>query len=384
MFDKLYVQIRDNLLMMTLIMGLIIIIGCGESEPPVADVGKTIPDAVIGVPIQLDGRGSYSSNGESLTYQWSAITKPEGSAATLINDESARPIFIPDKEGDYTFSLVVSDGERLSYPTIVTVNVSASKNQPPQAVVTAAHTEGVVGDTILLDGSNSSDPDGDTLTYHWTFKSKPVFSKPIIEEPKSSTTKFVPDKEGTYVVQLVVNDGKKDSPPSTVKVEIHGSSPSEIVPGNRISDFSLGQTFEQIIKKYGQPDMIEGKNFFYRKGLGGIIDDENGNGSIDNLERLSTVAAFSPFSGKTPKGNGVDSPLKSFEREFGKPEAVKGNIHAWFSKGIAVAEEEGKAEMIFVFQPLLHAAPAAKQGKVKTFFPDLHDLMKRVDSLRKY
>ena len=155
MLDKLYVQARYNLIVMMLIMGLIVIIGCGESEPPVADAGNNISDAVIGVPIQLDGRGSQSDNGESLTYQWSVVTKPEGSAATLINNESARPIFIPDKEGNYTFSLVVSDGERESYPTIVTVNVSTSKNQPPQAVATAAPTDGLVDDTISLDGSNS-------------------------------------------------------------------------------------------------------------------------------------------------------------------------------------------------------------------------------------
>jgi hypothetical protein len=266
-------------------MMLIIIIGCGEEEsyPPVADAGKNIPDAIIGVPIQLDGRESQSNNGAPLTYQWSIVTKPEGSAAMLINNESARPIFTPDKEGDYTFSLVVSDGERVSDPAIMTVKVV-----------------------------------------------------------------------------------------------------DEILPGNRISDFSLGQTFEQIIKKHGQPDKIEGKMFRYQTGIGGTILDENGNGNIDNFEQPLIIAASSPFKGKTPGGNGVDSPLKSFEREFGIVEDVRGSIHYWWRKGIAVSVEQENAEVILVFLPQLPAAPPAQQREVKTIFPDLRDLMKRVDSLIKY
>jgi hypothetical protein len=302
----------------------------------------------------------------------------------LINDESARPIFTPDKAGDYTFTLVVNDGEKSSDPAIVTVSVSNNKNQPPQAKVKTAQTGGMVGETISLDGSDSSDEDGDTLTYDWTFKSKPASSRTKIEEPEASVTEFIPDKKGMYVVQLMVNDGKTDSSPSTVEFEIDEEPIPEagIVPGNRISDLSLGQTYEKIVTKHGQPDVIDGNMFFYhQKGIAGTLLDENKNGKIDNFEPLFMISCFEPFKGKTTGDNSVGSSIKNFEREFGIPDEIGWPIHFWWRKGISVAEDKGKAEMIFVFIPMLNAAPPVQQGKAKTLFPDLHDFMERISNL---
>lgn len=74
--------------------------------------------------------------------------------------------------------------------------------------------------TVQLDGSKSSDPDGDLLLYAWTFAALPAGSKTIIINPNSATPAFVPDVAGTYTVALEVSDGRLISTPARTSVNV--------------------------------------------------------------------------------------------------------------------------------------------------------------------
>jgi len=90
-------------------------------------------------------------------------------------------------------------------------------NQPP--VAHAGEDQRVaVGDIVCLDGSGSYDPDGDALTYSWSFDSIPPGSGAIIAQPTEVQAFLMPDLVGDYVVSLVVNDGTVDSDPDTVTI----------------------------------------------------------------------------------------------------------------------------------------------------------------------
>lgn len=84
----------------------------------------------------------------------------------------------------------------------------------------------MVGQVVHLNGLNSSDPDGDTLTYLWTQSQGP--QTVALVNANSGVAAFVAPAAGTYIFTLTVNDGKA-SDEDTVKVEVVNQLPSNKV-----------------------------------------------------------------------------------------------------------------------------------------------------------
>src|SRR5262249_20179617 len=82
-----------------------------------------------------------------------------------------------------------------------------------------------VGSTITLDGSASSDVDGDLLSYAWSLSTKPTGSTASLSDPTAVFPSFVIDKPGAYTAQLIVNDGFVDSVAATVTISTINSKP---------------------------------------------------------------------------------------------------------------------------------------------------------------
>lgn len=191
------------------------------NRPPVASAGADQNVAGVGSIVHLDGTGSSDPDGDRLTYAWSFSTTPGGSSATLSAVSSPTPTFVPDKKSTYTLRLVVNDGIVSSAAASVTVFVG---NTAPIANPGADFTR-FVTQTAQLDGSASSDADGDLLTYAWSFVSRPPGSSASLSDVSLVNPSFVVDRSGKYVLQLVVNDGTVDSLPAKVTVTTENSPP---------------------------------------------------------------------------------------------------------------------------------------------------------------
>ncbi len=186
-------------------------------------VAKAGPDhrVVLGAAVTLDGRGSFDPDGDPLTFAWQLVGFPAGSTAALDNPASAQPTFTADLPGLYTARLVVSDPWDSSAPDTVVVS---TLNTVPTADAGPDQTR-LVGQTATLDGSGSSDADGDPLTFSWSFVSRPALSSSELSDAASVSPRFTIDAPGDYVIQLVVNDGDADSEPDTVVVSTDNSPP---------------------------------------------------------------------------------------------------------------------------------------------------------------
>jgi len=186
-----------------------------ENSSPVANAGQD-QQVRVGDLVTLDGRNSYDPDGDLITYNWTITSAPSGSSAVLSNSASVMPTFTPDRAGDYVILLTVNDGQVNSSPDDVIV-IAAQPNVAPTAI--AGPDQSVVtGNQVFLDGRGSFDPDGDPLTYRWQMISLPAESTAFLDNPASPTPRFLPDKNGQYIIVLTVNDGELDSLPDDVVV----------------------------------------------------------------------------------------------------------------------------------------------------------------------
>jgi len=117
----------------------------------------------------------------------------------------------------------------ISIAVIHTENAAtSSKSVPPAAPTANAGPDRTLslGSTVQLDGKKSSDPDGPKLTYAWSVIDKPASSKAKIKNATSVQPTFIPDRMGTYKIQLVVKDGTKKSTPDVIVITMHPRNPS--------------------------------------------------------------------------------------------------------------------------------------------------------------
>ena len=178
------------------------------NSAPVANPGVN-QNVQVGSVITLDGTASTDANSDTLSYKWVLLGKPATSTAELSSTSSPNPKFTADLMGIYTVTLVVNDGKLDSASAPVTI-VASSTNSTPTANAGLAQSV-VVGAVVTLDGTGSTDANNDPITYKWTWGTKPTGSAAALSSATTAKPTFTADVAGTYVLTLIVNDGKQDS-----------------------------------------------------------------------------------------------------------------------------------------------------------------------------
>jgi parallel beta-helix repeat protein len=99
------------------------------------------------------------------------------------------------------------------------------------------------GDRVILDGSGSSDPNGDHISFHWELVSKPKESKARLSKPGAIKPTFKADVAGKYSVQLVVKDRwGKSGTPHTIQLHALANRPPTANAGEVISNVYAGDS----------------------------------------------------------------------------------------------------------------------------------------------
>ena len=178
-----------------------------ENRRPVARA-STAASVDSGAAVVLDGTASSDLDGDVLSYRWTQVS---GTTVELLGADSAEAGFTaPTVTADevLTFALTVNDGELDSDPAQVSVTVLAAvANRAPNADAGAdqiVETPAVV----TLNGSASSDPDGDDLSYSWTQVGGPSVSLSDATAASPTFSAAVVTVEEELVFALSVSDSE--------------------------------------------------------------------------------------------------------------------------------------------------------------------------------
>ncbi len=212
-----------------------------KNSPPIANPG-TGQTVLLNQTVLLDGSQSNDADGDPLTYSWSMSSTPTGSIASLTGQNTANPSFTVDLPGMYIVQLIVNDGTINSSPVNVTLT---TQNSRPVADAGVPATI-IAGDTVTLDGSASSDADGDTLVFNWALTTRPTGSLSALSDPTIFNPSFSSDLVGDYIAQLIVNDGILDSAPATVMITANANS-LPVITSNPILIATVGQPYQYTV-----------------------------------------------------------------------------------------------------------------------------------------
>ncbi|MGO3694036.1 PKD domain-containing protein [Marinobacter sp.] len=259
--------------------------------------------AIPGQMLQLDGSGSLpptDGNPDLLNHQWSLTSAPQDSAAAIDNSSLASPRFTPDLEGVYRFELVVHYLDKISPAAEVVVTASNVNAIPVAHIdVQGGNPEAwILGETITLDGSGSSDADGDELQYRWLhgINGRPAVtpngSTAKLEHTDKAITKFTPDQVGDYNMELTVYDGTTTHRTSLrIKVTELPAGHVNTAPTAYIRE-NFNRTFE-----------IELGDTIYPGGTYSYDAEQKGSNDLDfKWTLLSHPAGFTPDESNTQLG----------------------------------------------------------------------------------
>lgn len=185
-------------------------VSANPTQVPPGDGNSTI--------VTIDGSASTDPDGDALSYSWTVPsgTFENGTTAADPTIEVSFPGAAP-----YTVTLVVDDGNGETDSAQITIGLSASVNQAPTASFTASPTSVPAGDgnstVVTLNGSASSDPDGDSLTFSWTVPSGTFVGG---TGPDSEIAQVTFPGAAPYTVTLIVDDGngRTDSTSFTIQL----------------------------------------------------------------------------------------------------------------------------------------------------------------------
>ncbi|GEK08686.1 PKD domain-containing protein [Pseudoalteromonas peptidolytica] len=201
-----------------------------------------IQSVYTGATVKLIGTSSVVS--ANATVAWSITAKPQNSTAQIADKSSLLNEFVADVAGDYEVQLTIKSASQESTAKAsvkVTDKPVEPTNRAPKAVITPFKERAVKSEQVTLSAKDSSDPDGDRLSYKWQVSSANNALDFHLINPEGEYAVFAGRDYGVFTISLTVHDGKTYSETVTKQIEVYDdrpelkaviSAPTEVILGS--------------------------------------------------------------------------------------------------------------------------------------------------------
>jgi predicted esterase len=230
-----------------------------QNKPPVANAGNNIQIQLPVNSASLDGSGSTDPDGQITTWAWKKTAGPAG--GDLSSAGAAKTNAGNLQEGTYTFQLTVTDNDGASSSASVNVVVLAAVQQNKPPVANAGNTIQVQLpiNSASLDGSGSTDPDGQITTWAWKKTAGPAGGD--LSAAGAARTNISNLVAGTYTYQLTVTDDKQATATATVNVVVlplivNNNPPVALTTGDRTIQLPIAAVFADGTPSYDSDGSI--------------------------------------------------------------------------------------------------------------------------------
>lgn len=139
--------------------------------------------------------------------------------------------------------------------------------EEPTAVVTGPATV-VVGATVALSATGSTDPDSGALSYRWHLWWWPDSSTAKLSDSTAATPTFKPDRTGTYFFNVFVNDGCGESAVDELAIYVVPVQDAvedvadliQALPASAGNKNALNSKLQAALKRYQEGNLLSAKN----------------------------------------------------------------------------------------------------------------------------
>jgi hypothetical protein len=288
---------------------------------PVASVVQPSQPFAEGSLVTIDASASFDPDGDPLTYSWSQRGGPANIPLIALDlTNPAKPTFTAPVVGTlatYVFLLIVSDGQLTSQ---IAVSLQTVPTHHAPIANAGTNATAAFGDRVTLDGTGSSDPDGNLLTYTWTQTSGPAVTLNFANPAKP--TFVAPASTSTLAFSLTVSDVYLASVPAAVTVSVF---PANEIPncanahGNKTLIWPPNQTFARIkIRGLETEPSVQTSDTSGDDGEGSADSDDSNEDGYRNTVRVTSITQDEPTSG-TFKGYLSPDAIVQSTRPNGKP-----------------------------------------------------------------
>ncbi len=208
-------------------------------------------------------------------------------------------------------------------------------NQPPQAAASAQPTSGDAPLTVSFDGSASTDPDGDALSFQWSFGDG--------GQASGASVSYTYDQPGSYTASLTVDDGNGGTDSTTIFIRVQ--NPANNPPNAEASANVTGGvapltvsfdasgswdpdrdplTYDWDFGDGGQGSGVSPSHTYNDAGtFNAVVAVRDGRGGVDTAAVVIMVTSTSSAKSKLTIHTGFGGPLSMPFIAEAKPRVVK-------------------------------------------------------------